>query len=133
MHPQKDPTNPRLPTQTRPAGTDERPARAPPPVPHNQAGPAYLPPPNPSPRSIVTPAWTPQVWFPQWTSTSYTVLDARCRGGSLMDQNQWGKAIGLSARVPAGKGHGAEGKCKRIYNKTSQGDGQGGEVAAQIA
>ncbi len=70
-------------------------------------------------------------WRPTWTFTSYMVLADSELGGSLMNQNQWENAVGLSTRVPPGE-HPKEDNCKRIYETYYPADGQSESAAAQV-
>lgn len=73
-----------------------------------------------------------QEWKPIYTFTGRTYLIDAALGGSLMQQDQWANAIGLSPRIKPGD-HPNEGNCKRIYERYYPGDGQSGSASVQIA
>jgi hypothetical protein len=73
-----------------------------------------------------------QNWHPTYTFTGRTYLTDAALGGSLMQQDQWANAVGLSPRVRPGD-HPKEGNCKKIYEKYYPGDGQSGSASVEIA
>ena len=73
-----------------------------------------------------------QDWRPTYTFTGRTYLIDAALGGSLMQPNQWERAIGLSPRIKPGD-HPNEGNCKRIYEKYYPNDGQSGSASVQLA
>ena len=72
-----------------------------------------------------------QDWHPTYTFTGRTYLIDQQLGGSLMQPDQWEKAIGLSPRIKPGD-HPSEGNCKKIYEKYYPGDGQSASASVQI-
>ncbi|MCU1673954.1 MAG: hypothetical protein JWN77_2067, partial [Frankiales bacterium] len=72
-----------------------------------------------------------QDWHPTYTFTGRTALIDSALGGSLMNQNQWKNAVGLSPRVQPGD-HPKEGNCKRTYEKYYPGDGLSGSASVLI-
>jgi hypothetical protein len=73
-----------------------------------------------------------QGWNPTYTFTGRTYLTDAALGGSLMQQDQWARAVGLSPRIKPGD-HPREGNCAKIYDKYYRGDGQNGSASVQIA
>lgn len=73
-----------------------------------------------------------QQWFPTWTWTARTGgIDLKL-GGSLMQQDEWENAIGLTTRIKPGESP-LDGQCAKIYDKYHAGDGQNGSAAVTIA
>jgi ABC-type branched-subunit amino acid transport system substrate-binding protein len=73
-----------------------------------------------------------QDWHPIYTFTGRTYLADAQLGGSLMQQDQWANAIGLSPRVKPGD-HPKEGNCKKIYERYYPNDGLSGSASVEIA
>lgn len=73
-----------------------------------------------------------QDWNPIYTFTGRTALLDAALGGSLMNQNQWVNAIGLSPRIKPGD-HPNEGNCRKVYEKYYPGDGQSGSASVLLA
>lgn len=73
-----------------------------------------------------------QDWHPIYTFTGRTALIDAALGGSLMNQNQWVNAIGLSPRIKPGD-HPNEDNCTKIYEKYYPDDGQSGSASVLIA
>ncbi len=72
-----------------------------------------------------------QDWHPNYTFTGRTALIDAALGGSLMQPDQWEKAIGLSPRIKPGD-HPKEGNCKKIYEKYYPNDGLSGSASVLI-
>ncbi|MEO6206157.1 MAG: ABC transporter substrate-binding protein, partial [Mycobacteriales bacterium] len=73
-----------------------------------------------------------QNWHPTYTFTGRTYLVDAALGGSLMQPDQWEKAIGLSPRIKPGD-HPAEGNCQKIYSKYYPNDGQADSASVELA
>jgi hypothetical protein len=72
-----------------------------------------------------------QDWHPTYTFTGRTYLADAMLGGSLMQQDQWANAVGLSPRVKPGD-HPKEGNCKKIYEHYYPNDGLSGSASVEI-
>jgi hypothetical protein len=73
-----------------------------------------------------------QNWFPTWTWTSRTALIDTKLGGSLMQQDEWEKSVGLTTRIKPGQSP-YEGNCKKIYDRYYAGDGKDESAAVIVA
>ena len=73
-----------------------------------------------------------QDWHPTYTFTGRTLFTDEALGGSLMQPNQWEKAIGLSPRIKPGD-HPNEGNCRKVYEKYYPGDGLSGSASVRVA
>ncbi|MFN2537182.1 MAG: ABC transporter substrate-binding protein [Mycobacteriales bacterium] len=73
-----------------------------------------------------------QNWYPTWTWTARTGgIDFKL-AGSLMNQDEWKNAVGLTTRIAPGESP-YENNCARIYNRYHSGDGQDTSAAVQVA
>jgi hypothetical protein len=73
-----------------------------------------------------------QGWFPTWTWTARTGgIDLKL-GGSLMQQDEWANAVGLTTRIKP-KQSPLDGQCAKIYDTYNAGDGQDGSAAVTVA
>lgn len=79
-----------------------------------------------------TKAARSQEWYPIWTWTARTYGIDTQLGGSLMDQDEWKNAVGLSTRIKAGASP-YEGNCANIYKKYNGEDGYSGSAAVLVA
>lgn len=73
-----------------------------------------------------------QGFNPTYTFTGRTYLADAALGGSLMQPDQWEKAIGLSPRIQPGD-HPAAGNCQKIYEKYYPNDGMSASASVEIA
>lgn len=73
-----------------------------------------------------------QDFHPTYTFTGRTYLADAALGGSLMQPDQWEKAIGLSPRIKPGD-HPAAGNCQKIYEKYYPNDGMASSASVEIA
>ena len=73
-----------------------------------------------------------QQWFPSWTWTARTGgIDLKL-AGSLMNQQEWANAVGLTTRVAPGQSP-YENNCAHIYDRYHSGDGQNASAAVVVA
>ena len=79
-----------------------------------------------------TNAAAQQNWYPTWTWTARTGgIDLKL-AGSLMNQDEWENAVGLTTRIKPGESP-LDGNCAKIYNRYNDGDGQSGSAAVTVA